>query len=241
MLKLYYTEAALPASAQEALLSFLSPVRRELVLRRAAHDRTTAAMAELLLRYALMHSPYAAHTDAEILWDGKPRFADGGLGLSFNLSHVGAGRGDRDCGGFAAVLLSDEGMCGVDMELPREIRNREALIRKLCCAAEQEYLAQREPEAFFDVWCAKEAFVKYTGEGFSRPLSTALTDVSAGAAISSDGAVRCALKVFRARGLILCAAAEEIPASLTAEYICVEDVLHACLQFRAGSDQPKKG
>ncbi|MBQ7983453.1 MAG: 4'-phosphopantetheinyl transferase superfamily protein, partial [Clostridia bacterium] len=176
----------------------------------------------------LMRSPYTSNTDAEILWDGKPRFADPGLGLSFNLSHVGAGRSGENSAGYAAVVLSDEGPCGVDIELPRGIRNREALTRKLFCDAELEYLAQREPEAFFDIWCAKEAFVKYTGEGFSRPLSTVLTDPTTGTAMSSDGAVRCALKVFRERGLTLCAAAEVIPASLAAEYVCAEDVLRAC-------------
>ncbi len=37
---------------------------------------------------------------------------------------------------------------------------------------ESEYVKAAPRERFYEIWCAKESYIKYTGEGFFRPLSS---------------------------------------------------------------------
>jgi len=72
------------------------------------------------------------------------------------------------------VCFSDKEV-GVDCEDTRARKDRkpdfENVARRFFTADEQEYIAYGEPgaeERFFEVWTAKEAYMKYTGNGFSE-------------------------------------------------------------------------
>ena len=99
--------------------------------------------------------------------NGKPALAPGQAGgLDFNVSHSAD---------VAVVAISGAGQVGVDVEAIRSLPDRDDLARGLF--TEAEYGALRALPSglrdlgFFNGWTRKEAFVKATGEGLSRPLA----------------------------------------------------------------------
>lgn len=88
---------------------------------------------------------------------GKPFLRDRPE-LFFNLSHSG---------GYALCALSDREV-GADVERIRPVRD--SLIRRVCTDPELALLPQ-DPEArrsrFFQLWTAKESFLKLSGDGLS--------------------------------------------------------------------------
>lgn len=96
---------------------------------------------------------------------GKPALA-GAPALHFNLAHSG---------GLALLAIARQEL-GVDVEAIRPLPDWEAIARHYFSAAEIEQLAavpgpQRD-RAFFTCWTRKEAFLKATGDGLSRPLDS---------------------------------------------------------------------
>jgi 4'-phosphopantetheinyl transferase len=95
---------------------------------------------------------------------GKPTLEAGG-DLHFNLSHSGN----------AALLGVTRGReIGVDLE---QVRTRDSLVelaQRFFAPAEVAALATvpaaQKEQAFFNCWTRKEAFIKASGEGLSRPL-----------------------------------------------------------------------
>ncbi|MBQ8578522.1 MAG: 4'-phosphopantetheinyl transferase superfamily protein [Clostridia bacterium] len=205
---LFYTDLSTLAWDEDATLPRLSPARREIVLRRPPKERPAAAYAELLLHYAARECGYPSFAETEIVWQGKPYFAKERAPFSFNLSHAG---------NTVAVLLCPAGtnsgtecphLCGMDCEELRPLRNMDAIARKMFTEEERAWLDTQNDRirAFFRLWTAKEAFIKYTGEGFSRPLATVLTDFYARCATASDSGVSCRIYHFETENAVLCAA-----------------------------------
>ena len=221
MFKLYYTEAMLSHTDEAALFSVLDEDRRLKLARRPQKDRISAAAASCLLRYALTDTGNGAFADAPVVWDGKPHFADPHLPLFFNLSHTT----DTARGRFAAaVLLSDEDEVGVDLEYVHTPKNRDALMRRLFTPDECAYIARCGTEsAFFDIWCAKEAFVKRTGEGFARPLSSVFVDASAKKAAS--GEMSCDLLWHSIGDCRICCAADDLKSGVEITVLTPEQLL----------------
>lgn len=97
---------------------------------------------------------------------GKPSLAEGGI--CFSLSHSGNY-------GVCAVYHKE---VGIDIEQVREVRP--ALIANICTEKERralEGLAPSEREKrFYQIWTAKESYLKYLGVGISQPFSTLETD-----------------------------------------------------------------
>jgi 4'-phosphopantetheinyl transferase len=97
---------------------------------------------------------------------GKPALVTpvGGRSLHFSQAHSGA---------LAVFALSCEGAVGVDVEFVRNLPDLPALVSTVCSDREQvEWQSLPEPrrlQAFFDVWTRKEAFLKGTGQGLSKP------------------------------------------------------------------------
>jgi len=93
---------------------------------------------------------------------GKP-FVD--EGPSFNMSHSASD---------AVFAFRRSGEVGVDVEHHRRMDNLDAMTRMALSPWEQEVMSgiavEARLEAFFAAWVCKEAFVKLTGEGMSRPL-----------------------------------------------------------------------
>lgn len=62
---------------------------------------------------------------------------------------------------------------GVDIEY--RAPGEERLIRiadRYFTEKEAEYVKANPSERFYEIWCAKESYIKYTGEGLTRPLSS---------------------------------------------------------------------
>jgi 4'-phosphopantetheinyl transferase len=106
---------------------------------------------------------------------GKPALTEDPPNLHFNLSHSGD---------LALIALSGEAPVGVDVEHTRRDPDLEALARRFFSPAEQQALAALPPgervKGFYQCWTRKEAVIKATGEGLSRPLDS--FDVSLGSA-----------------------------------------------------------
>jgi len=99
---------------------------------------------------------------------GKPYLTDdcNPLNLQFNLSHSE---------NMAIVGISRDRRIGVDLEKIRPMENAEQLAERFFCASEYDLLTQAIPEErdklFFQLWTAKEAYLKATGEGISGGLN----------------------------------------------------------------------
>jgi len=100
---------------------------------------------------------------------GKPGLALGfGNGqLRFNLAHSGD---------LALVAVAAGREVGVDVEHCRALFEVESIAQRHFSVEEREALAKlpdwQRPEAFFNIWACKEAFIKATGLGLSYPLQS---------------------------------------------------------------------
>lgn len=96
---------------------------------------------------------------------GKPGLASGDL--RFNLSHAE---------GVALIGFAQGREIGVDVERVRLLTDAERVARRFFSETEYEaYTAVPEPlkpQAFFNCWTRKEAFIKAIGEGLSCPLKS---------------------------------------------------------------------
>lgn len=94
---------------------------------------------------------------------GKPALAD--ADLRFNLSHAG---------GLALLAFTRNREIGVDIEQIRPLADAAHMARRFFAPAEvATYTAVAEPhkpQAFFNCWTRKEAYIKAIGEGLSCPL-----------------------------------------------------------------------
>jgi 4'-phosphopantetheinyl transferase len=88
---------------------------------------------------------------------GQPRLP--GSGLYASVSHSGD---------IVAVALTSAGPVGVDVEAVRSI-DFAAVIESVCAAAERGEV--RSAMDFYTFWTRKEAVLKATGEGLSRPMT----------------------------------------------------------------------
>lgn len=91
--------------------------------------------------------------------NGKPFFPDG-RGIEFSVSHS---EGLWACG-FCTTPI------GIDIQWHKSC-NRRAIAKRFFHPLEYEYLLKTDFEHFFDVWTAKESYVKYTGRGISDEFS----------------------------------------------------------------------
>jgi 4'-phosphopantetheinyl transferase len=109
---------------------------------------------------------------------GKPELAApfDRVGLQFSLSR-------SESIGLCAV--SRPGRVGVDIERLRPLPDRDAIAERTFSPRERQALRQLPPalrlEGFFNCWTRKEAYVKATGEGMSRPLERFTVSLTPGA------------------------------------------------------------
>ncbi|MEO9529231.1 4'-phosphopantetheinyl transferase superfamily protein [Roseibium sp.] len=150
--------------ADDALLPSISA--QLIAEERARADRFVVQDARRLyiVAHALLHHALGRHgvvaREFALNDYGKPFLP--GTSIRFNVSHTE---------GLAAVAIAREIEIGVDVELVRDLRDRESVARAVFCQEEIEEIGKcREPlERFFQLWTAKEAVMKATGLGFSMP------------------------------------------------------------------------
>ncbi|MDZ7323894.1 4'-phosphopantetheinyl transferase AcpT [Kosakonia sacchari] len=106
----------------------------------------------LLLNRVISPLPEIVYGD-----QGKPAFA-GDLPLWFSLSHSGD---------HIALLVSDEGEVGCDIEVIRPRNNWRSLANAVFSQAEHREIEQEHPaqqlDAFWRIWTRKEAIIKQRG------------------------------------------------------------------------------
>ena len=104
---------------------------------------------------------------------GKPRLVSP-QGVFFNLSHSGE---------YTVIAISD-GEVGCDIQQIKPVNSKLAEryfhpeeVRAICVGEScgecgNGNACEDRQELFFRYWCAKESFIKATGEGLSRPLNS---------------------------------------------------------------------
>ncbi len=74
--------------------------------------------------------------------------------------------------GLCLAAVSDE-MIGADIEYILDRGNKlVALASRFFTAEEHEYVKGNPLQRFYEIWTAKESYQKYTGMGFSLPMSS---------------------------------------------------------------------
>jgi len=97
---------------------------------------------------------------------GKPGLAK--ENLRFNLSHSGD---------LALIAVARERELGIDVEEMRPMDDLRSIAKRFFAPQEAQRIAAMTDSAtitraFFECWTRKEAFIKATGEGLSRPLDS---------------------------------------------------------------------
>lgn len=89
---------------------------------------------------------------------GKPYFADEKMPC-FSVSHSGA------------YLVCAVSACGIGVDLQQTVLPKNRVAERFFHPEEAEYVKKGGQEAFFEVWTAKESYVKYTGRGIDGGFS----------------------------------------------------------------------
>lgn len=162
----FAVEVDAPAAA--GLLDELAPDERERAARfHFERDRRRFAATRASLRRLL--GGYLGQPAAAVRFAygprGKPSLAGEPASLRFNVTHSG---------GLALLAFTTGFELGVDVEPLRPVEDAEAIAERYFSPAEAAVLrGLAEPErsrAFLRGWTLKEAFIKATGDGLSRPL-----------------------------------------------------------------------
>lgn len=160
---------ALTDSVRSAFWEMLDDDQRERAARfRFDSDRErfvarNGALRQLLSGYVGVPARYLAFGRGR---HGKPRLLTAGAEhIEFNASSSGA---------WAMVAVAVGRPVGIDIERIDASRLDAAISSHFFAPGEQRSLERldgdRRTEGFFNCWARKEAFVKATGEGLSRPL-----------------------------------------------------------------------
>lgn len=94
--------------------------------------------------------------------NGRPGFKDEDR-IHISISHSNT---------LCAAAISDHEI-GADIEYTNG--NEERLIRlanRYFTPPEADYVTKAPIINFYRIWCAKESYIKYTGEGFSKPMNS---------------------------------------------------------------------
>ena len=118
------------------------------------------AVGAALARFAL-YDTYASAVPLKKDERGKPYFE--GHTAHISISHSS---------GMCLAAISDDEI-GADIEFITHSEDRLIPIAKrYFTALETEYVLRSPIKHFYEIWCAKESYIKYTGEGLSRSLSS---------------------------------------------------------------------
>jgi 4'-phosphopantetheinyl transferase len=131
-----------------------------------AHDSRRYIVARAALRHIL--STILDTEPASLQFStgpyGKPQLMKGNL--QFNVSHSGV---------IALIAVARERELGIDIEEMRHLDDAVLIAKRFFAPEEAQQIAAMTDSAmimraFFECWTRKEAFIKATGEGLSRPL-----------------------------------------------------------------------
>ncbi len=168
-LDVWLLELELGRGRLKALLPRLSEQEQARCLRyRRTQDRMRYATTRVVLRHMLAQRLMCPLQDIALVFNafGKPGLAPHlleGRALHFNVSHAGK---------YAVIALSSLGPVGVDIEAITtdiDVWPPETVLT----VTEQGYCQETEDaDAFFRVWCGKEAVLKGLGLGIAQHLQS---------------------------------------------------------------------
>lgn len=165
-------ELARPSAELAALTALLSPDEQARAAKfHFAEDREHYIVGRGVLRLLISQYQAIEPTAVQFVYGahGKPALAgDVTSGdLHFNLSNAQ---------GVALIGVARGREVGVDVEVVRPLADAARVARRFFSEAEvAAYTAvpdTQKPEAFFNCWTRKEAFIKAIGEGLSCPLKS---------------------------------------------------------------------
>lgn len=119
---------------------------------RGEKQDSTALLQKAASRYTGQSGPFAVEKEPH----GKPFFPDH-PDLYFSVTHSG---------GFWMAAFSPQKV-GLDLQEKRVTGREKKLSERFFAPLERDWLKGQPDERFFDLWAAKESFVKYSGLGFS--------------------------------------------------------------------------
>ena len=119
----------------------------------AAYDRSPGASHRLLRQAAQLYAPGLAEPALASGAHGKPYFPDAPQ-LQFSISHSGA----------YWLCAFSSAPVGADLQQMRGIR-MEPIVRRFYFPRERELVEAFGVSMFYEIWCAKEAYLKYAGSG----------------------------------------------------------------------------
>lgn len=165
----YYNIEKMSEEIYESEIKKLPRLRREEIERKKNHNDSKRSLAgEILVRKylsRLYNIPKEEITLAKGL-HGKPYALN--VKAHFSISHSGS---------YTAVAISNEPI-GIDIEV---LGDFSAIVaHKTFNTDERNYVAGNSPfrkksemeKAFFEIWTAKEAYLKFTGEGLSGGINS---------------------------------------------------------------------
>lgn len=128
-------------------------------------DKVRCVVADALIRYAVGRalglSEFSVVCDA----NGKP-YVQGQEGFFFNLSHSGRW----------VVLAYGDGPVGIDVQNVEGDLARAEKVCRLFSPEEADFVlgaqGQERSERFYEVWTAKESYLKYLGVGLRKSLDS---------------------------------------------------------------------
>jgi len=149
----------------------------------------------LLLRAAALYTGRTPEDAGPVSFNqwGKPALA----GLECSVTHSGS---------WWLCAFGDKPL-GLDLQIHRSQSDPEKLSRRFFHPREDGWLAQVGYERFFDLWSAKESWVKYAGMGFLRDPGTFSVVDEAGRFPAMDGVEFRLLPFGPGYSLCLCAPA----------------------------------
>nr|ASV47086.1 4'-phosphopantetheinyl transferase [uncultured bacterium] len=169
--RVWWAEEAAAAAHHDALLSPVERHRRDRYRQPVDRRRFTVgvALSRLLLAAATGTSPDRLAIDRHCAGcgepHGRPRLADGGGGLDFNVSHSG---------GRVVVAITTGVRVGVDVEHAGPRSAVTGVERLVLSAEERRHLDRRvdldRSRAVLRYWTRKEAVVKATGDGLGAGM-----------------------------------------------------------------------
>lgn len=184
MLKVFYlkiTEMGIQAVLNDRTAVYVSEdTFRTAMSYRNAKSRFTRLTGELMINYLLRRYYHLNRTDFKIMRQehGKPCLT-GVENIYYNISHSGD---------YIVCALADTEV-GIDIE--KNAVARLAVARRFFHPQELGQLEKLEEtgrnDLFFTYWSVKESFLKYTGSGLTRSLSSFYADVPEGFAIYEAG------------------------------------------------------
>ncbi len=154
----------LRVNTDEAIAPLRATLHHEVHVWRWSGPRADPRLGALLARYLGL-------APAELRWKvgphGKPAVAPGGL--SINWSH---------CDGEMLLAVTQGVEVGVDIEMPRTLRRRQALLDRAFTTSERLMLANAPDEVVLRAWSLKEALVKAIGRGIAYGLARIELDLA---------------------------------------------------------------